>query len=65
MFPTISKSYISNIITSIGHSLNGQAWSKTSESTSIINILEDDLRILTKDNDYNVKSKFEAVWFQN
>lgn len=64
MLPTINKSYVCNIITAIGHSMNGQAFSKTSESTSIINILEEDLKILTKDNGFNILNEFETVMFK-
>ena len=63
MFPTISENYVCNILTSLGNSMNGQAWSKTSESTSIITVFEEDLSMLLKDTNYNIQNSFESVWF--
>lgn len=64
IIPTVNKGYVYNVITAIGHSMNGQAFSKTSESTSIVNILEDDLRVLKKDMGLDILSEFESVMFR-
>lgn len=64
LLPTINKNYVFNVVTVIGHSMNGQAFSKTSESTSIVNILEKDLRILKKDIRLNILNEFESIMFK-
>lgn len=64
MCPTVNKGYICNIITAIGHSMNGQAFSKTSESTCIVNILEDDLRILKKNTQFSIENEFDNIMFK-
>lgn len=64
MCPTINRGYVCNIITAIGHSMNGQAFSKTSESTCIVNILEDDIRTLKKDSELAIKDDFENIMFK-
>jgi len=64
MLPTINKNYVSNVVTAIGHSINGQAFSKTSESTSIVNILEDDMKVLKKDSGFTLYSEFNQVMFK-
>lgn len=64
LLPTINKNYVFNVITAIGHSMNGQAFSKTSESTSIVNILEKDLRVLKKDMRLDILNEFESIMFK-
>lgn len=64
LIPTINKSYVYNVITAIGHSMNGQAFSKTSESTSIVNILEEDLQVLKKDMRLDILNEFESIMFK-
>ena len=64
MFPTLNKHYICNLITAIGHSMNGQAFSKTSESTSIINILEKDIRKIKNNTGFDLACEFEKAWFK-
>ena len=62
--PTIPRGYICNIITAIGHSMNGQAFSKTSESTCIINILEEDLKVLKKDSSFSLVNELYGILFK-
>lgn len=62
--PTVNKGYICNIITAIGHSMNGQAFSKTSESTCIINILEEDIRTLKKDSCFSLVNELDSILFK-
>jgi amidase len=63
IFPTLNEHYICNLITAIGHSMNGQAWSKTSESTSIINIFEDDIKKVKKDVTFSLRKNFDNIMF--
>lgn len=49
LLPTMSENIVKSLITLIGNSFNGQAFSKTSESTSIIIISKDDISKVTKD----------------
>lgn len=62
--PTITRGYVCNIVTAIGQSMNGQAFSKTSESTCIVNILEDDLRTLKKDNGFTLTNELDCILFE-
>mgnify|MGYP001061725402 CR=1 FL=1 len=62
--PTLNKGYVCNVITAIGHSMNGQAFSKTSESTCIVNVLEDDLRILKKDEGLDIRKEIDTILFE-
>lgn len=62
LFPSLNEHYICNFITAIGHSMNGQAFSKTSESTSIINFLEKDLEFIINGR-FLLKENFENIWF--
>lgn len=62
--PTLNRGYICNIVTAIGHSMNGQAFSKTSESTCIVNMLEDDLRILKKNEGLDIRREFDTLLFE-
>lgn len=64
LFPTINDGYVKNLLTLIGHSMCGQAFSKTSESTCILNILEEDIQKLKGDTRFNVLRDFESVMFK-
>ena len=48
LIPTMPDNIIKQLITLIGNSFNGQAFSKTSESTSIIVMAKDDISRITK-----------------
>ncbi len=51
LMPEFNKTTISNFLTIIGHLMLGQAYSKTAETTAVINILEKDLsHILNRKN---------------
>ena len=63
LFPNLNEHYICNFITAIGHSMNGQAFSKTSESTSIINFFEEDLKYVMKSNHFSLLHDFDSIWF--
>lgn len=63
IFPTLNKALICNLITAIGHSMNGQAFSKTSESTSIINIFEEDIRKIKNDSKFDILTHIEEILF--
>lgn len=64
LFPTINTGYIKNLVTLVGHSMCGQAFSKTSESTCILNILEEDIQKLKKNTGFNILRDFEQVMFK-
>lgn len=63
LIPTMSKNIIKSLITLIGNSFNGQAFSKTSESTSIIVITEEDIRRVTKTSYKNFVQELENILF--
>lgn len=48
LIPTMSKNMIKSLLTLIGNSFSGQAFSKTSESTSIIVISKENIERVTK-----------------
>ncbi len=56
LIPTMSKNMIKSLLTLIGNSFSGQAFSKTSESTSIIVISKENIERVTK-NSYKDFSK--------
>lgn len=64
LFPTLNEHYICNFISAFGHSMNGQAFSKTSESTSIINLMESDLKKVLQSSRF-ILQDFENIWFVN
>lgn len=63
LFPTFNKTTICNLLTVLGNSMNGQALSKTSESTCIINILEEDLKQIKNDSAFSVL-EIESILFK-
>lgn len=63
LFPTMNKHNVGNLLTLIGHSLNGQAFSHTSESTSIINIFEDDIKKIKNDKSFSLVKEIENILF--
>lgn len=64
LFPAINSHAVCNLITAIGHSMNGQAFSKTSESTSIINIYGDDLAMAMHNRGFRIAESFEPIFFE-
>lgn len=64
VFPTYNKNTISNLITTIGNSFNGQAFSKTSESTSLVVILEDDFKKIFDNANFNIY-EIENILFKH
>lgn len=63
LFPSLNEHYICNFISAFGHSMNGQAFSKTSESTSMIALKESDLKKAIQSNRFTLKD-FESIWFK-
>lgn len=63
IFPSFNKATICNLLTILGNSMNGQALSKTSESTCIVNILEEDLKQVKNDPSFAV-SDIEFILFK-
>ena len=63
ILPTMSKNMIKSLITLIGNSFNGQAFSKTSESTSIIVISKEDIRKITKNTIKSLSEEIERIIF--
>lgn len=64
LIPTMSENMIKSLITLIGNSFNGQAFSKTSESTSIIIITEEDIERITKSTYKNFSRELEKIIFK-
>lgn len=63
LIPTMSKNIVKSLITLIGNSFNGQAFSKTSESTSIIAITKEDISRVTKSSYKNFTKELERILF--
>lgn len=63
LIPTMSKNMIRSLITLIGNSFNGQAFSKTSESTSIVVITKDDIFKISKNTIGNLVDEIEKIIF--
>lgn len=64
LIPTMSENMIKSLVTLIGNSFNGQAFSKTSESTSIIVITKDDIEKITKNFYSNFSQEIEKILFE-
>jgi len=64
LLPTMSENMIKSLITLIGNSFNGQAFSKTSESTSIIVITKKDIERITQTTYKNFSKEIEKIIFQ-
>lgn len=64
MLPSISANRVKSLITLIGNSFNGQAFSKTSESTSIIVITKEDIETITKNSSQNLLQEIEEIMFE-
>ena len=61
MLPSLPKNIIKSLITLIGNSFNGQAFSKTSESTSIIVITKEDIERAMQGKYENLTEEIEKV----
>lgn len=61
MLPNLPKNIIKSLITLIGNSFNGQAFSKTSESTSIIVITKEDIERTVQGKYENLTKEIEKV----
>lgn len=64
MLPNLPKNIIKSLITLIGNSLNGQAFSKTSESTSIVVITKEDIERTTKRKYTSLTKEIEKILFE-
>ena len=64
LVPTMPENMVKSLITLIGNSFNGQAFSKTSESTSIIVITKDNIQRITKSNYKNFSEDMEKILFE-
>lgn len=63
MLPNLPKNIIKSLITLIGNSFNGQAFSKTSESTSIIVITKEDIERTVQGKCENLTKEIDKVLF--
>lgn len=64
LLPTMSCNMVKSLITLIGNSFNGQAFSKTSESTSIIVMTKEDIEKITKSTQQDFSKDIERVIFK-
>lgn len=64
LIPTMSKNMIKSLLTLIGNSFSGQAFSKTSESTSIVVISKENIERVTKNSYKNFSKEFREVIFE-
>lgn len=64
MLPKLPKNIIKSLITLVGNSLNGQAFSKTSESTSIVVITKEDIERITKSKYTSLAKEIEKILFE-
>ena len=64
LIPTMAPNMIKSLITLVGNSFNGQAFSKTSESTSIIVIKKEDIERITLTTFENLSEEIEKILFE-
>ena len=64
VLPTMSENMVKSLITLIGNSFNGQAFSRTSESTSIIVILKEDISKITTNSIKDLSDEIERIIFK-
>lgn len=64
LIPSMPKNMIKSLITLIGNSFNGQVFSKTSESTSIIIISKEDVERITQSTYKNFSKEIEKILFK-
>ena len=60
----IGTNMVKSLITLIGNSFNGQAFSKTSESTNVIVISKEDLQKVTKNKYEKLSKEIEKILFE-
>lgn len=65
LVPTMPKNMVKSLITLIGNSFNGQAFSKTSESTGIIIITKENIQRITKSIYKNFSQEIEKIIFES
>lgn len=65
LMPSMSSNIVKSVITLVGNSFNGQAFSKTSESTSIIIISKEDIGKIIKKNIRNFNQELENILFES
>lgn len=63
LIPTMSKNMVKSLLTLIGNSFSGQAFSKTSESTSIIVITKENIERVTKNSFKNFSKELSEIIF--
>ncbi len=64
LIPTMSKNMIKSLLTLIGNTFNGQAFSKTSESTSIVVISKENVERVTKNSYKNFSKELREIIFE-
>ncbi len=64
LVPMVSDNMIKSLITLVGNSFNGQAFSKTSESTSIIVISKEDVERITQSEYEKFSQQIEKILFE-
>ena len=64
LLPTMSDNMIKSLITLIGNSFNGQAFSKTSESTSMIVITKENIERVTQTTYREFSQEIEKIIFE-
>lgn len=64
LVPTMSKNMLKSLLTLIGNSFSGQAFSKTSESTSVIVISKENIERVTKNLYKNFSKELREIIFQ-
>ncbi len=64
LIPTMSKNMIKSLLTLIGNTFNGQAFSKTSESTSVVVISKENVERVTKNSYKNFSKELREIIFE-
>ena len=64
LIPTMSKNMIKSLLTLVGNTFNGQAFSKTSESTSCIVISKENIERITKNSYKNLSKEIREIIFE-
>lgn len=63
LIPTMSKNMIKSLLSLIGNTFNGQAFSKTSESTSIVVITKENIERVTRNSYRNFSKELREIMF--
>lgn len=64
LIPTMSINMIKSLLTLIGNTFNGQAFSKTSESTSVVVISKENIERVTKNSYKNFSKELREIIFE-